>query len=612
MKLKKLTGFCIVMLILCCETQAQSILAKNISLDINKQRLVNVLEIISNKADFYFSYNSKMINRDSIVSIKVVNTTVKEVLQQLFNNSYEFKESGNYIIIRKAPIRMILVTQKEQQEEKIYYVSGHVYDEQNGAAVNEASIYEKTILASALTNNDGFFKIKLKSSKSKTAELTVSKELYEDTSVRILPHYNQQLVVTLMPLETEAGNSIVTPEDYFSNDTLPAIEMDTTQILLITPRLSDSNKVEKKGPGRWLLSGKQKVQTINLNRFFTERPYQISFTPWLSTHGKLSGQVVNKFSLNILGGYTAGTNGVEIGGLFNIDKKAVQHVQVAGLFNSVGGRVNGLQVAGINNLVQDTVKGIQVAGVNNLVKGNLTGLQIGGVYNHITDSMNGVQIGGVANFTNKKTTGVQIGGVINVSKQEMNGVQIAGVVNYTRKLKGLQIGLVNIADSSDGFSIGLINIVLKGYHKLSFSHNEALDINVAFKTGNRKLYSILMGGMNTDDKSKLFSYGYGLGSEVYLSKKRNISFNPELSSQYLYMGSWDYTNILNRLTANFTIKLGKYVSVFAGPAFSVYVSNQQTAISGYRFPLMPAGYSKIKFSDKVNGWFGWNAGISFF
>lgn len=587
-------------------------LTKNISLDINKQRLEKVLEIISNKADFYFSYNSKIINKDSVVSIKAVNASVKEVLLLLFSNGYEFKESGNYIIIRKAPIRMILVTQKEQQEEKVYYVTGHVYDEQNGAAINEASIYEKTVLASALTNNEGFFKLKLKSSKTRTTELTVSKELYEDTSVRIRPHYNQQLVITLMPLETETGNSIITPEDYFSSDTVPAIVMDTTLIELITPRLLDSNRVEKKGLGRWLLSGKQKVQTVNLNKFFTERPFQVSFTPWLGTHGKLSGQVVNKFSLNVLGGYTAGTNGVEIGGLFNIDKKAVQYVQVAGLFNSVGGKVKGVQIAGINNLVQDTIKGIQVAGVNNLVKGNARGVQIGGVYNHVTDSMHGVQIGGVANFTRKKTTGLQIAGVVNVANKEMNGVQIAGVVNYTRKLKGLQIGLINIADSSDGYSIGLVNIILKGYHKLSFSHNEALDVNIAYKTGNRKLYSMLMGGMNTSDKEKLYSYGYGLGSELYLNKKKNISFNPELSSQYLYMGSWDYTNILNRFTANFTWKLGKYVSLFAGPVFSVYISDQKTAVSGYRFPILPTDYNKFKFNDKVNGWFGWNAGISFF
>src|SRR4030095_2134662 len=125
----------------------QANLQKNISLEVNKQRLDNVLEILSNKGDFYFSYNSSIIKKDSLVSFRASYKTVKEILSLLFNTTYEFKESGNYIIIRKAPIRMTLVTQKGVTEEKIYSVSGYVYDEQSGAAINEDSIYEKKILA---------------------------------------------------------------------------------------------------------------------------------------------------------------------------------------------------------------------------------------------------------------------------------------------------------------------------------------------------------------------------------------------------------------------------------------------------------------------------------
>ena len=191
-------------------------------------------------------------------------------------------------------------------------------------------------------------------------------------------------------------------------------------------------------------------------------------------------------------------------------------------------------------------------------------------------------------------------------------MQVSGVFNYSKKLKGLQIGLINIADTSEGYSIGLINIVLKGYHKLSFSTNEILDINAAFKTGNSKFYSILQGGLHTGTTGKAYSFGYGIGSEFSLNKKKNLSLNPELSSQYLYLGSWDYTNILNKLHLNLNVKLNKYVSFFAGPSFAVFISDQETAFTGYRFPLPPPGYKEISFSNKVSGWFGWNAGINFF
>ena len=610
MKLSTVFNFIIFLIFINAATYGQANLQKNISLEVNRQRLDNVLEILSNKGDFYFSYNSSIIKKDSLVSFRASNKTVKEILLQLFNTSYEFKESGNYIIIRKAPIRMTLVTQKGVTEEKIYSVSGYVYDEQSGMAINEASIYEKTILASALTNTEGFFKIKLKSSKTSMAELTVSKEFYEDTTIKIQPRFDQQLSITMMPVEIAGTNVVISPEDYLVPDSLK-VKTDTTEVEQ-TPVVPDSIKVQQTGVGRFLLSGKQKIQSLNLRKFFTTRPFQVSVVPGLSTHGQLSSQVVNNFSLNIFGGYTAGTNGLEIGGLFNIDQKDVKYFQAAGLFNSVGGQVTGFQVAGINNLVQDNVFGFQASGINNFVTGKMHGFQVAGIYNHVSDSVKGFQAAGIGNFSKEKVSGVQIGGVANISNKEMNGVQIAGVVNYTKKLRGLQIGLINIADTSAGYSIGLINIILKGYHKLSFSANEVENVNAAFKTGNSKLYSILKAGINMSDSNKVYSFGYGLGSELSLNKRKTLSINPELSCQYLYLGSWDYTNLLNRFDLNFNIKLGKYVSIFGGPSYSVYVTDQNAGFSGYRFPIPPSSYNTTKFSNKVTGWFGWNAGINFF
>ncbi len=301
----------------------------------------------------------------------------------------------------------------------------------------------------------------------------------------------------------------------------------------------------------------------------TERPFQISLVPGVRTHGKMSGQVINNFSLNVFGGYSGGVNGLELGALFNIDKKEVHYLQAAGLFNIVGGNVTGLQMAGINNTVLKSVKGLQAAGVSNYAKGSFGGLQVAGVYNHTSDSVKGFQVAGVGNYARTKVSGVQIAGVANFSNREMRGTQIAGVINYAKKIKGVQIGLINIADSSDGYSIGLINIVLKGYHKLSLSTNELMNTNVAFKTGNRKFYSILQAGMNWGKSDeKIYSFGYGLGSEMRLGK--TFSINPEISANYLYLGSWDYLNLLNKFNLNLNVKLGKYVSIFGGPSINVY------------------------------------------
>jgi hypothetical protein len=590
----------------------QGLLSKSISLEVNRQRLDNVLEILSNKGDFYFSYSSGIIKKDSLVSLSVHNKTVKEILVSLLNTSYEFRESGNYIIIRRAPIRMTIVTNKGVVEEKIYSVSGYVYNEQTGSAISEASVYEKKLLTSALTDGEGYFKLKLKSSKSGTATLTISKEFYEDTSVMIEPRHSQQLTITMMPVEKDEERTIISPEDYLVPDSVKKNEVNDTLIKKVVTAKADSGKVERTVMGKFLLSTRQKMQSINLRKFFTTRPFQVSLVPGLGSHGSMSGQVVNNFSLNVFGGYTAGTNGLELGGFFNIDKKGVKYVQAAGLFNVVGGQVKGLQLAGINNTVLDTVRALQAAGINNIVKGKFNGLQIAGINNLVTDSVKGMQVAGIANFARKKVTGVQIAGIVNFSNKETDGVQVAGIINYSKRLKGVQIGLINICDTSDGYSIGLLNIALKGYHKLSFYSDEVNTINAAFKTGNRKLYSILQAGMNPGSTNKIYSFGYGLGTDLSLNKKKNLSLNPELSSQYLYLGSWDYTNILNKLHLNLTVKLSNYISLFAGPSFAVYISDQENGFPGYHFPVSTLGYSNISFSHKVTGWFGWNAGINFF
>ena len=604
-----------VLIILLCTVYSgygQSVLNRTVTLDVNRQRLDQVLEIISNKADCYFSYSSSVVRKDSLVTLSVRNKTIKEVLSLLFNTSFEFRESGSYVIIRKAPIRMTMITKKAELEDKIYTVSGYVYDEQSDAAIPDASVYEKKLLASALTNELGFFKLKLKSSKAATATLTVSKEFYEDTSILIQPGRSQEISITLMPVLQEADVVTIRPEDYLTPDSLKtdkAPDSLTVIPLIATP---DSSRVERTGMGRFLLSTKQKMQTITLGKFFTTRPFQVSLVPGLGSHGQMSGQVVNKFSLNVLGGYTAGTNGVEIGGLFNIDKKEVQYFQAAGLFNVVGGVTRGVQIAGINNTVLNKVYAFQAAGVNNLVKGNFSGFQVAGVYNHVMDSVKGWQAAGVANFAKNKVTGVQVAGVINFSNREMNGVQASGVINYAKKLKGVQIGLINIADTSEGYSIGLINIILKGYHKLSVFSNEITDFNVAFKTGNSKFYSILQAGVSPRDNDRIYSFGYGLGSELRLNKKRTLTLNPELTSDYLYRGSWDYLNLLNKFHLNLNVKLNKYISFYAGPSYALLISDQTMAFTGYRFVLPSVGYKNHEYSNRVRGWFGWTAGINFF
>ncbi len=156
----------------------------------------------------------------------------------------------------------------------------------------------------------------------------------------------------------------------------------------------------------------------------------------------------------------------------------------------------------------------------------------------------------------------------------MNGVQLSGLVNLASKLKGVQIGLVNIADTSEGYSVGFFNFILRGYHKLSISTSELQHITLAYKSGNRRLYSILTFGMQLDFDQQAYSFGYGLGSDIPVGKK-GIYFNPELTHQYIYAGNDEQQNLLNRIQLNLKYRPGPLLLLSIWDLLFLYCMQQQ-------------------------------------
>jgi hypothetical protein len=346
-----------------------------------------------------------------------------------------------------------------------------------------------------------------------------------------------------------------------------------------------------------------KNKTINV-------PVRIGIAPGFSTQGNKDVHTTSNVSLNIYGGMTGSINGIELGSLFNINKKNMQYVQAAGLFNLTGGYAKGVQLSGLFNAVEGQLMGVQYAGLTNYVAKDVYGIQSAGIHNQTGGQIKGLQSAGISNYAGQNVQGIQLAGIVNISRRKLTGLQAAGILNYTKHLKGLQIGLINIADTSEGFSLGLINIVRKGYHKIAISSNEVLNANLSIKTGNAKMYNILLVGVNAGNNDKSFSYGYGIGHEMKLGNR--FTLNPELTTQYVYLGNWNYHNQLSRLQVLANIKLGKNIALFGGPAYSAYYSDQPSAVKGYKFNLSADGFGASKlWNDNVMGWFGWTAGISF-
>lgn len=568
--LLKHTLMIVLILALALPAGAQALLQKTVTLNFSNRPLVEVLKAIEKQGGFYFSYSNKVVQDKRMVSVSVKQQAVKNVLDQLLGGNYAYKETQNHIII-------------QQSNEKWYTLSGYVLDASTGLAITDASVYERHQLVAALTNHEGYFRLRLRD-KYPTAAITISKEWYTDTSIIFTAGTDQVYRLPVSPIRNIQMNDVV---------------------------VTQNNRVPDSWLARMLLSANLKAQARNISGYLASRPVQASFTPGLGTHGKLSGEVVNKFSLNILGGYTAGSNGVEIGGIFNIDKQDVDGVQVAGVFNIVGGKTNGVQVAGVYNGVLDSVRGVQVSGVMNNISGSADGIVVAGVYNGVRDEVTGTQISGVANITRNDVNGTQISGVVNYAEKEVNGFQFSGVFNYAKTLHGVQVGLINIADSSDGCALGLFNFSKRGYHKISLFANDITHLNLSYKTGNAKLYTIFIGGLNIDTSKKAYTFGIGLGHDFVLDKKKRWTVSAEATMQHIYLGSWDHSHFIYRFAPSIHYRLNKLFSIYAGPALAMFESPGITPVEGYKTSVIP-GETLFKAGTNLQGWISWQAGITIF
>jgi hypothetical protein len=489
--------FCLPVICLTTQAIAQSNLNKEISIGrIERQRMGSVLKKIAAKGQFTFAYNNQTVPADSLISMNDFNGTIYSFLSNTLGPDYEFKEVPGYIVLRHAPNKMLLNATLDETKDQQLTIRGQVVNAGDQRPLKQVSIYERNQLVSTLTDDRGEFELKLKNQGSAVI-LTATKENFRDTSLLFLQ-------------EVKVNSKKKRSYKYYPDEA-----------------------VNKLGKGfAWLFIGsKQRIQNMNLGGFFAFSPYQVSLTPGLSSHGMYSSQVVDHFSLNLLGGYTAGVQGFELAGLFNINRWNVTFLQAAGLFNVVGGNMSGLQVAGLYNQVLEKAEGLQVAGIAN-------------------------------------------------SANEVKGVQVAGLFNVAKKVKGVQIaGLFNVADSSD-YPVALVNFVKNGRKSLSLSYDESRYTHIDFRSGGRVLYGLIGAGYNFNYTNR---YAFDIGFGAHLINQRRFTLDGEYGYKALTDFKKDPDQISSfRLFAG--LKLSKRMALFAGPTINLasYSADDPLDIHGWQ------------------------------
>jgi hypothetical protein len=517
-------------------------LERSVSISFQNKRTDEALKEISQQAGFTFSYSKNAFDAQQVINFNFKSTTIREVLETIFDGKVKYKQKNNYIILTRA------------NKDDGVIVSGYVVDEATGQKLKEVSIYDPISLQSTVTDEFGYFQMEVKKPSKEEMQLAIKRNNYADKTIVV--------------------NS---KRSSFQNLSLNIDEKKWQA-------LSDS--LDSKLNRLWSWT-KQSVQRTNMRniRDTLQRTWQVSFIPFVGTNHKMSGNVVNDYSLNILGGYSAGTRKAEFGGLFNINSGDVRYAQFAGLFNLNGGHTEGVQFAGLFNTNLGTTKAVQFAGLANVnmqasegaqfaglinfSNGLYDGPQFAGLFNLATADVKGAQVAGLFNFSPGKTDGAQIAGLFNVA-EEVNGSQVSGLLNIAKNIRGTQVGFLNIADSVKGVPVGFLSFVNKGYHQLEIGADELFPVSAALRTGVTGFYNIFTASVRPEKAdTTTWSFGYGLGVAPKLSKR--IYLNTDITANHINKGNVEALNMINKFYLGFEFKFSKRFALAIGSTLNLRI-----------------------------------------
>ncbi|MEQ6120680.1 carboxypeptidase-like regulatory domain-containing protein [Reichenbachiella sp. MALMAid0571] len=126
-------------------------LDKIISVSFDNATIENVLDQISAESGVFFSYNSNLIQETQRFTLELENSSMREVITQLFiGTGVDFKVVNNQIVLFKLD---------EPSSATLYTVSGLVQDKYTKEPVVGVNVFIAGTLMGSSTNLDGVFKI---------------------------------------------------------------------------------------------------------------------------------------------------------------------------------------------------------------------------------------------------------------------------------------------------------------------------------------------------------------------------------------------------------------------------------------------------------------------
>ena len=317
--------------------------------------------------------------------------------------------------------------------------------------------------------------------------------------------------------------------------------------------------------------------------------------------------------------YANTANGLQIGGLANLDKQNANGLMVSGLINAIGGTAKGVQISGLTNIAGEQMDGVSIAGLMNISGEVMNGVQLSALMNANSGTLKGVQAS-VLNNLGVDVRGVQSSMISNIASQNIRGLQLAGVANIaynvdralqfspltnvcisnmngmqfglgnyaenvkgtqvgmlnlsTGKVDGWQIGLVNHSKDTTAHKIGLVNITPRTRIQAMIFGSNTTKINVAVRFKNSLNYSILGIGTHYFDMNDDFSGCLFYRTGLYFPLKNRFEISGDLGYFHIENFEDEHAETPDRLYSlqarlNLSYRILPKLSVFATTGYAM-------------------------------------------
>lgn len=144
----------IVLMIVHYEIRSQDV-SKTFNIQVKDQPIEIVLDSISYKTGFYFSYNSDIIPSGSLYSLSLFQVDINQAIRTLFE--------GTYIVHTFINDQVILRERPDQYEirniEETYTLSGWVTEDVSSEEIPGVNVYLDGTSLGGVTNKNGFYRI---------------------------------------------------------------------------------------------------------------------------------------------------------------------------------------------------------------------------------------------------------------------------------------------------------------------------------------------------------------------------------------------------------------------------------------------------------------------